>query len=251
MRFFFFFLGPFLRTVPVWMKKIASATQSLQCAQMIFAVRPAFIFVALHRPPFFFFFRKWMPILVLKPKPSMNNSKRNLLQVSCWWSNITWNVKTREPSLNMNVAAHELKNCRKVTQTSSRWDVRQIREEVMGAMCVRGQFGCSGGKRGMGLHPPGILDRHLFSSLCQWEIALLSICVQIRAQGSTCHLDRFSASPAGRKRSQRQTFARLKGGGDLESGTRKHVRDHFQQREDNLREDTWILFHLFFFFWRM
>lgn len=39
------------------------------------------------------------------------------------------------------------------SEVSSLGDVRQIREEVMVVMCARGEFGCSGGKRGMGLHP--------------------------------------------------------------------------------------------------
>lgn len=193
------------------------------------------MFVVLHRP----FFCKWAPIPTLKPKPSINNSQRSLLQVSYWWSNITCLILPESNTWNFikyeRCCARTPKRTKSDTDIIPRfwtwddtldysgamtflivWDVSgktwsgpkkqrdQRQTGKWGEQFRRRETDKRGGdgsdvcQRGVwlqwweerdGAPPPGI-DWHLFSSLCHWGLARLSICVQIRAQGSTCHLDR-------------------------------------------------------------
>lgn len=83
-----------------------------------------------------------------------------------------------------------------------------------------------------GAPPPGI-GWHLFPTLCQWDLTLLSICVQIRAQGSKYHSEPHTGRHEQRRKLplQPQTGVKVKG------------REFAQVcREDNLREDKVLLF---------
>ncbi|KAA8583349.1 hypothetical protein FQN60_015895 [Etheostoma spectabile] len=56
-----------------------------------------------------------------------------------------------QPDISLFVKTRE----KEESEVTRLGETRLIREEVMVVVCVRGEFGCSCGKRGMGLHPPG------------------------------------------------------------------------------------------------
>lgn len=118
----------------------------------------------------------------------------------------------------------------------------------MEVMCVRGQFGCSGGKRGMGLHPPGRLDlTPVFHFVSVRDSSALHLCPN---QSTGLHLPPgpILSLTCGTQARSRTAFTGPKGGGDLESVTRKHT-GITVSRGRLISEKIWIVLNLFF--WRM
>lgn len=144
--------------------------------------------------------------------------------------------ETLARALNIHAAIQPFKKTKQKKQTvtgmSTREDMGQRGEEATGLLCVRGQCGCSGGKRGMELHPPRCT-----------RLTPVFLFVSVR-DSSALHLGPNQSAGLYPLPATWADSRSHRGGGGVDSGTGKTRRDLRRHREDNLREDIWIFCHL-------